>query len=96
MKHFGDGRISENDNRLPLKSTEGNMEVNEYDTMQMNEIEVYGNTSSNSDNQIFLLGLLRMAFIIVVMNYYGRFVATFIFYSVVIVITSVQILQNFP
>ncbi len=53
MKHFGDGRVSENDNRLPLKSTEGNMEVNEYDTMQMNEREVNGNTSSYSDNQRF-------------------------------------------
>jgi hypothetical protein len=40
MKHFGDGLLSENDNRLPLKSTEGNMEVNKYGTMQMNEIEV--------------------------------------------------------
>ncbi len=65
MKHFGDGRISENDNRLPLKSTEGNMEVNEYDTMQMNEIEVNrdnfdeGNFSGEdmsrlpSDNSLF-------------------------------------------
>jgi hypothetical protein len=53
MKHFGDGQISEIDNRSPLKSTEGNMEVNEYDTMQMNEIEVNGNTSSDSDDQRF-------------------------------------------
>jgi hypothetical protein len=53
MKHFGDGQISENDNRLPLKSTEENMEVKECDTMQMNEIEVNDDTSSYSDNKRF-------------------------------------------
>ncbi len=53
MKHFGDGQISENDNHLPLKSTEGNMAVKKYDTMQMNEIEVDDNTSSDSDDQRF-------------------------------------------
>jgi hypothetical protein len=50
VKHFGDGGISENDNHLPLKSIEGNREVNEYDS-QMNEIEV---NRDDFDESIYL------------------------------------------
>jgi hypothetical protein len=50
VKHFGDGGISKTDNHLPLKSIEGNREVNEYDS-QINEIEV---NRDNFDKGIYL------------------------------------------
>jgi hypothetical protein len=47
---------AKNDNHLPLKSLEGNREVNKYDS-QMNEIEV---NRGNFDEGIYLAEDLRI------------------------------------